>query len=30
LRRSYGVTSFSRYLLVEIIFYENEDGICFL
>jgi hypothetical protein len=26
----YGVTSFSRYLLVEIIFYENQDGTCFL
>jgi hypothetical protein len=24
------VTSFSRYPLVEIIFYENQDGICFL
>jgi hypothetical protein len=30
LRRFYGVTTFSRYLLVEIIFYENQDGICFL
>jgi hypothetical protein len=30
LRRFYGVTSFSRYPLVEIIFYENQDGICFL
>jgi hypothetical protein len=30
LRRFYGVTSFSRYLLVEIIFYKNQDGICFL
>jgi hypothetical protein len=30
LRRFYGVTSFSRYPLVEIIFYENPDGICFL
>jgi hypothetical protein len=26
LRRFYGVTSFSRYLLVEIIFYENQVG----
>jgi hypothetical protein len=30
LRRFYWVISFSRYLLVEIIFYENQDGICFL
>jgi hypothetical protein len=30
LRRYYGVTSFSRYSLVEIIFYENQDGTCFL
>jgi hypothetical protein len=30
LRRFYGVTSSSRYLLVEIIFYENQDDICFL
>jgi hypothetical protein len=30
LRRFYEVTSFSRYSLVEIIIYENHDGICFL
>jgi hypothetical protein len=30
LRRFHGVTSSSWYLLVEIIFYENQDGICFL
>jgi hypothetical protein len=30
LRRFFGVTSFSRYLFVEIIFYENQDGIYFL
>jgi hypothetical protein len=30
LRRFYGVTSSSRYPLLEIIFYENQDGICFL
>jgi hypothetical protein len=30
LRRFSKVISFSRYLLVEIIFYENQDGICFL
>jgi hypothetical protein len=30
LRRFYGVTSFSRYPLVEIILYDNQDGICFL
>jgi hypothetical protein len=30
LRRFYGVTSLSRYPLVEIIFYENQYGICFL
>jgi hypothetical protein len=31
LRRFYGLTrTFSRYLLVEIIFYQNQDGICFL
>jgi hypothetical protein len=30
LRRFYGVTSFSRYPLIEIIFYENQDVICFL
>jgi hypothetical protein len=30
LRRYYGVTSFSKYPLLEIIFYENQDGICFL
>jgi hypothetical protein len=30
LRRFYGIISFSRYPLVELIFYENEDGICFL
>jgi hypothetical protein len=29
LRRFHGVTSSSWYL-VGIIFYENEDGICFL
>jgi hypothetical protein len=30
LKTFYGVTSFSRYLLVEIIFYKNQDDICFL
>jgi hypothetical protein len=30
LRRFYGGTSFSRYPLVEMIFYENQDSICFL
>jgi hypothetical protein len=30
LRRFYGVTSPSRYPLVEIILYENQDDICFL
>jgi hypothetical protein len=30
LRRFHGVISFSRYPFVEIIFYENQDGICFL
>jgi hypothetical protein len=30
LRRFYGVTSFSRYPLVEIILYENQDDIFFL
>jgi hypothetical protein len=30
LRKFHGVTSSSRYPLVEIIFYENQDGICFL
>jgi hypothetical protein len=30
LRRFHGVTSSSWYPLVGIIFYENEDGICFL
>jgi hypothetical protein len=30
LKRFYGVTSLWRYPLVEIIFYENQDGICFL
>jgi hypothetical protein len=30
LRRFYGVTSFSRYPLVQIIFYKDQDGICFL
>jgi hypothetical protein len=30
LRRLLGVTSSSWYLLVGIIFYENQDGICFL
>jgi hypothetical protein len=30
LKRFHGVTSSSRYPLVEIIFYENQDGICFL
>jgi hypothetical protein len=30
LRRFYGVTSFSRRPLIEIIFYENQDGFCFL
>jgi hypothetical protein len=30
LRRSYNVISFSRYPLIEIIFYENQNGICFL
>jgi hypothetical protein len=30
LRRFYGITSTLRYPLVEIIFYENQDGICFL
>jgi hypothetical protein len=30
LRRFYIVTSFSRYSLVKIILYENQDGICFL
>jgi hypothetical protein len=30
LRLFYGVTSFSMYSLVEIIFHENQDGICFL
>jgi hypothetical protein len=30
LRRFYGVTSFSRYPLVEIISYKNQDGICIL
>jgi hypothetical protein len=30
LRRYYGIISFSLYPLVEIIFYENQDGICFL
>jgi hypothetical protein len=30
LRRFYGVTSFSRYPLFKIIFYETEDDICFL
>jgi hypothetical protein len=29
LRRFFGGASFSRYLLVEIILYENQDGICF-
>jgi hypothetical protein len=30
LKRFYGITSFSRYPLVKIILYENQDGICFL
>jgi hypothetical protein len=30
LRRFYEVTSFLGYPLVETIFYENQDGICFL
>jgi hypothetical protein len=30
LRRFFRVTSFSRYLLVEIILYVNQDGIFFL
>jgi hypothetical protein len=30
LRRFFKVTSFSRYPLVEIILYENQNGICFL
>jgi hypothetical protein len=30
LKRFYVVTSFSRHPLVEIKFYENQDGICFL
>jgi hypothetical protein len=30
LRRFYGAIRFSRYPLVEMIFYENQDGICFL
>ena len=30
LRRFLGVTSSSWYLFVEIIFYENQDGMCFL
>jgi hypothetical protein len=30
LRRFYEITSFSRYSLVEVILYENQDGICFL
>jgi hypothetical protein len=30
LRRFHGVPSSSCYPLVEIIFYENQDGICFL
>jgi hypothetical protein len=30
LRRFHGVTSSSWYPLVEMIFYENQDGICFL
>jgi hypothetical protein len=30
LKRFYGVTSFSRYFLIEIILYKNQDGICFL
>jgi hypothetical protein len=30
LRRFYRVTSFSRYLLVEIILYKNQDGVFFL
>jgi hypothetical protein len=30
LRRFYGGISFSRYPIVEIIFYKNQDGICFL
>jgi hypothetical protein len=30
LRRFYGVTSFLRYPFIEIILYENQDGICFL
>jgi hypothetical protein len=30
LRRFYGITSFPRYPFVEIIFYENQDGTCFL
>jgi hypothetical protein len=29
LRRFYEVTSFSRYPLVEMIFYENQDAISF-
>jgi hypothetical protein len=30
LKRFFGVTGFSRYPLVEIILYDNQDGICFL
>jgi hypothetical protein len=30
LRRFYGITSFLRYPFIDIIFYENQDGICFL
>jgi hypothetical protein len=30
LKRFYGITSFPRYPLLEIIFYENQDGLCFL
>jgi hypothetical protein len=30
LRRFYGITSFSRYPLLEIIFNKNQNGICFL
>jgi hypothetical protein len=30
LRRFFGVTSLSRYLFVEIVLYQNQDGICFL
>jgi hypothetical protein len=30
LKRVYRITGSLRYPLVEIIFYENQDGICFL